>query len=187
MLADLSRLDSFLFCGLGSLADQIMVSTGRYVRFATQFGVYKIQRNILAIQQTLCNITEGADDSILSKAQRYWQLYDLGPKVSQNPTSSSVLTSCGRSRQCWRNCKARNPSSHSTNTTTCLIYSARWILKLLSVLAVARRTTGPAAYRHSLPSTPTGPSIMISSSTCTPSPLTTGINGHRAFSSCIAD
>jgi exocyst complex component 4 len=58
-----------------------MVSTGRYVRFATRFGVYKIQRNILAIQQTLCNITEGADDSILSKAQRYWQLYDLGPKV----------------------------------------------------------------------------------------------------------
>lgn len=59
-----------------------MVSTGRYVRFATQFGVYKIQRNILAIQQTLCNVTDGAEDSILNKAQRYWQLYDLGPKVS---------------------------------------------------------------------------------------------------------
>ena len=59
-----------------------MVSTGRYVRFATQFGVYKIQRNILAIQQTLCNVTDRAEDSILSKAQRYWQLYDLGPKVS---------------------------------------------------------------------------------------------------------
>lgn len=72
----------FLFCGLGSLADQIMVSTGRHVRFATQFGVYKIQRNILAIQQTLCNITDGAEDAILSRAQRYWQLYEIGPKVS---------------------------------------------------------------------------------------------------------
>jgi exocyst complex component 4 len=72
----------FLFCGLGSLADQIMVSTGRHVRFATQFGVYKIQRNILAIQQTLRNITDGAEDAILSRAQRYWQLYEIGPKVS---------------------------------------------------------------------------------------------------------
>ncbi|KAJ9101966.1 hypothetical protein QFC20_005115 [Naganishia adeliensis] len=71
----------FLFCGLGSLADQIMVSTGRYVRFATQFGVYKIQRNILAIQQTLRNITDGAEDAILSRAQRYWQLYEIGPKA----------------------------------------------------------------------------------------------------------
>lgn len=72
----------FLFCGLGSLADQIMVSTGRYVRFATQFGVYKIHRNILAIQQTLRNITDGAEDAILDRAQRYWHLYELGPKVS---------------------------------------------------------------------------------------------------------
>lgn len=59
-----------------------MVLTGRYVRFATQFGVYKIQRNILAIQQTLRNITDGAEDAILSRAQRYWQLYEIGPKVS---------------------------------------------------------------------------------------------------------
>ncbi|KAI5455480.1 exocyst subunit, variant 2 [Naganishia albida] len=71
----------FLFCGLGSLADQIMVSTGRYVRFATQFGVYKIHRNILAIQQTLRNITDGAEDAILDRAQRYWHLYELGPKA----------------------------------------------------------------------------------------------------------
>ncbi|KAJ9123257.1 hypothetical protein QFC22_001453 [Naganishia vaughanmartiniae] len=71
----------FLFCGLGALTDQVMVSSARFVRFATQFGVYKIERNILAIQQTLRNITDGAEDSNMDRAKRYWALYGIGPKA----------------------------------------------------------------------------------------------------------
>lgn len=71
-----------MFCGLGALTDQVMVSSARFVRFATQFGVHKIERNILAIQQTLRNITDGAEDTNMDRAKRYWALYGIGPKVS---------------------------------------------------------------------------------------------------------
>jgi exocyst complex component 4 len=46
------------------------------------FGVKKIKRNIMSMQQTLRGMVKGTTDNVLSRSLGYWDLYEEGPKVS---------------------------------------------------------------------------------------------------------
>ncbi|KZT53789.1 hypothetical protein CALCODRAFT_439643 [Calocera cornea HHB12733] len=71
----------FLFEGLGSLMDQLLVSGARYINLMNDHGVERIMRNLLALEQNLKTMTgDEARDADLSRARRYWAMFGGGPK-----------------------------------------------------------------------------------------------------------
>jgi len=71
----------FLFEGLGSLMDQLLVSGARYINLMNSHGVDRIMRNLLALEQNLKTMTgDEARDADLSRARRYWAMFAGGPK-----------------------------------------------------------------------------------------------------------
>lgn len=81
---------SFLFVGLDSLADTVLVSSGRFVRSISDSGLRKIERNIAAIQQALRNMLSGGSRIVLSNCRRYWQLYKIGPQVGHRKVAGTA-------------------------------------------------------------------------------------------------
>ncbi|EJU00084.1 hypothetical protein DACRYDRAFT_117671 [Dacryopinax primogenitus] len=71
----------FLFEGLGSLMDQLLVSGGRYINLMNSHGLERVLRNLLALEQNLKTMTgDEARDADLSRARRYWAMFAGGPK-----------------------------------------------------------------------------------------------------------
>jgi hypothetical protein len=72
---------SFIFRGLGSLADDLIVSSARYIRFCNAEGVRKIERNLLALQQSLKTLVDDPLGVDFERARSYWSLFFVGPNV----------------------------------------------------------------------------------------------------------
>jgi len=71
----------FVFEGLGTLMEHLLISNSRHIRFANAVGVQKIMRNMLAMQQNLKTITDASQDADFEKAKAYWNLFSLEPAV----------------------------------------------------------------------------------------------------------
>lgn len=71
----------FIFDGIGGLVEHLLVSNSRLIRFASDLGIQKMLRNLSALRQNLKTITGLPDDSDLTQAQIYYDLYTLGPTV----------------------------------------------------------------------------------------------------------
>jgi exocyst complex component 4 len=71
----------FIFDGIGGLVEHLLVSNSRLIRFANDFGIQKMLRNLSALRQNLKTITGLPEDSELSQAQAYYNLFSLGPTV----------------------------------------------------------------------------------------------------------
>ncbi|CUA68294.1 putative exocyst complex component sec8 [Neurospora crassa OR74A] [Rhizoctonia solani] len=69
----------FIFDGIGGLVEHLLVSNSRLIRFANNFGIQKMLRNLSALRQNLKTITGLPEDSELSQAQAYYNLFNLGP------------------------------------------------------------------------------------------------------------
>ncbi|ELU43372.1 exocyst complex component sec8 [Rhizoctonia solani AG-1 IA] len=69
----------FIFDGIGGLVEHLLVSNSRFIRFANDFGIQKMLRNLSALRQNLKTITGLPEDFELSQAQAYYNLFDLGP------------------------------------------------------------------------------------------------------------
>ncbi|KZV93778.1 hypothetical protein EXIGLDRAFT_612626 [Exidia glandulosa HHB12029] len=69
----------FVFEGLGLLIEHLLISHARSIRFANSFGIQKIQRNILAMQQNLKTIMDGPLEAELERAKKYYSLFSLAP------------------------------------------------------------------------------------------------------------
>ncbi|CCO35022.1 putative exocyst complex component sec8 [Rhizoctonia solani AG-1 IB] len=69
----------FIFDGIGGLVEHLLVSNSRLIRFANDFGIQKMLRNLSALRQNLKTITGLPEDSELSQAQAYYNLFSLGP------------------------------------------------------------------------------------------------------------
>ncbi|KAL5639427.1 hypothetical protein ACGC1H_006810 [Rhizoctonia solani] len=69
----------FIFDGIGGLVEHLLVSNSRLIRFANDYGIQKMLRNLSALRQNLKTITGLPEDSELSQAQAYYNLFDLGP------------------------------------------------------------------------------------------------------------
>ncbi|KAG9049709.1 hypothetical protein FS837_009354 [Tulasnella sp. UAMH 9824] len=74
------REKRFIFEGLGTLMEHLLISNARHVRFANDLGIKKIFRNILALQQNLKLLSDLPEDAEFGRARRYWELFLLTPQ-----------------------------------------------------------------------------------------------------------
>ncbi|CAB4383870.1 unnamed protein product [Rhizophagus irregularis] len=69
----------FIFEGLDSLMEHVLVNNAIYTRNLNKNGVMKMTRNILALQQNLKNIVETPGEISLERARRYYEMFNMGP------------------------------------------------------------------------------------------------------------
>ncbi|EGO02554.1 hypothetical protein SERLA73DRAFT_165642 [Serpula lacrymans var. lacrymans S7.3] len=74
----------FIFVGLGPLMEHLLISNARYIRFANKFGIKKIIRNILALQQSLKTVANGQQHTEFERAKAYYSLFFLPPQDMLN-------------------------------------------------------------------------------------------------------
>lgn len=82
----------FIFEGLSSLMDHLLIHNARYIRLANEHGMSKMMRNILALQQNLKNIGEGETllEVDFDRSRTYWEVFGKGPKVSAAAAANST-------------------------------------------------------------------------------------------------
>ncbi|KAJ6519646.1 Sec8 exocyst complex component-specific domain-containing protein [Mycena sanguinolenta] len=74
------RERQFVFIGLGNLMEQLLISGARHLRIPTAFGIKKILRNILALQQRTKTLTNDQQNTEFDKAKRYYSLFNISPQ-----------------------------------------------------------------------------------------------------------
>jgi exocyst complex component 4 len=67
---------------MSHLIDHMFVSSARSLKVINAAGVAKIQRNMLALQQTMRSINQSPADGVLHLSSVYWDMYNQDPKVS---------------------------------------------------------------------------------------------------------
>ncbi|KAL0071792.1 exocyst subunit [Marasmius tenuissimus] len=72
----------FVFAGLGQLMATVLISGARYLQSPNPFGIKKILRNVLALQQCVKTFTNAAQAEDLEKAKKYYGLFFKGPQAS---------------------------------------------------------------------------------------------------------
>ncbi|SCV70809.1 BQ2448_3571 [Microbotryum intermedium] len=70
----------FIFEGLSLLMDQLLISNARHIRLANQFGLSKMLRNILALQQNLKNLGDAPLQVNFDRSRKFWDVFGRGPK-----------------------------------------------------------------------------------------------------------
>lgn len=66
---------------MSHLVDHMFVASARGLKVVNPAGVAKIQRNMLALQQTMRSINQAAADGVLHLSSVYWDMYSQDPKV----------------------------------------------------------------------------------------------------------
>ncbi|SJL05584.1 uncharacterized protein ARMOST_08941 [Armillaria ostoyae] len=81
LILDTIRIDiRFIFVGLGYLMEHILIANARYLGVPTSFGIKKIIRNMLALQQSVKAITND-QNSEFEKAKRYYTFFFISPQA----------------------------------------------------------------------------------------------------------
>lgn len=62
--------------------DQLLISNSRHIRLANRFGLSKMMRNILALQQNLKNIGDSPLEVDFDRSRKFWEVFARGPKVN---------------------------------------------------------------------------------------------------------
>ncbi|KAG2120691.1 Sec8 exocyst complex component-specific domain-containing protein [Suillus discolor] len=70
----------FVFAGLEHLMEQLLISNARHVRMANGFGIRKIIRNTLALQQSVRTIGDDQQHAEFERAKSYYSLFFLTPQ-----------------------------------------------------------------------------------------------------------
>ncbi|TBU63725.1 Sec8 exocyst complex component-specific domain-containing protein [Dichomitus squalens] len=76
-LPDVER--KFAFEGMGHLMQHLLVSNARYIHSVNVYGIKKMNRNMLALQQNIKTITDDSDSTQFERAKRYYSLFLLSP------------------------------------------------------------------------------------------------------------
>lgn len=71
----------FVFEGLSSLMDGLLIRNSRHIRLANEHGQRKMLRNILALQQNLKTLGDEPLEVNFDRSRRFWDLFVQGPKV----------------------------------------------------------------------------------------------------------
>jgi exocyst complex component 4 len=61
--------------------EHLLISNARYVRMANGFGIRKIMRNTLALQQSVRTIGDDQQHVEFERAKSYYALFFLTPQV----------------------------------------------------------------------------------------------------------
>ncbi|KAF9457349.1 Sec8 exocyst complex component-specific domain-containing protein [Collybia nuda] len=75
------REQQFIFAGLGHLMEHMLISNARYLQLPSFFGIKKILRNILALQQSIKTITNDQKNAEFERAKRYYSLFFMSPQT----------------------------------------------------------------------------------------------------------
>ncbi|KAG0704359.1 Sec8 exocyst complex component-specific domain-containing protein [Suillus ampliporus] len=78
--AMLKEEHQFVFSGLEHLMEHLLISNARHVRMANDFGVRKIMRNTLALQQSVRTIGDDQQHAEFERAKSYYSLFFLTPQ-----------------------------------------------------------------------------------------------------------
>ena len=71
----------FVFEGLETLMEELLISNARSVRFANVHGIRKILRNVIAVRQNLKTLSSYCPKSEFDRAREFYGLFALGPQV----------------------------------------------------------------------------------------------------------
>ncbi|KIY62642.1 exocyst complex component sec8 [Cylindrobasidium torrendii FP15055 ss-10] len=71
---------NFIFVGLAEIMEHILISGARHLGLASKFGIKKMMRNILALQQAVKAITDD-ENSDFKRAKAYYSMYAAGPQA----------------------------------------------------------------------------------------------------------
>ncbi|KAL8293460.1 hypothetical protein RQP46_000161 [Phenoliferia psychrophenolica] len=82
----------FIFEGLSLLMDQLLISNSRYIRLANKFGLSKMQRNILALQQNLKNIGDTPLEVDFERSRKFWDVFGAGPTEMMNLIRTGAIS-----------------------------------------------------------------------------------------------
>ncbi|KAJ7169705.1 exocyst complex component sec8 [Mycena filopes] len=74
------RERQFVFMGLSNLMEELLISGARHLRLPTPFGIKKIMRNILALQQSIKTLTNEQQNTEFDRAKRYYSLFNISPQ-----------------------------------------------------------------------------------------------------------
>ncbi|KAJ6509353.1 exocyst complex component sec8 [Mycena vitilis] len=74
------RERQFVFMGLSNLMEQLLISGARHLRLPTAFGIKKLMRNILALQQSIKTLTNDPQNTEFDRAKRYYSLFNVPPQ-----------------------------------------------------------------------------------------------------------
>ncbi|KII94197.1 hypothetical protein PLICRDRAFT_171865 [Plicaturopsis crispa FD-325 SS-3] len=69
----------FVFAGLGDLMEHLLISNARNLRLVNNYGVKKIMRNMLALQQSIKTITDESEGTEFERSKRYYSLFFGSP------------------------------------------------------------------------------------------------------------
>ncbi|CCL98507.1 uncharacterized protein FIBRA_00506 [Fibroporia radiculosa] len=70
----------YMFEGLGLLLERLLISNARHIRTMNAFGIKKMTRNMLALQQNIKTITQDNQDADFERAKRYYSLFAISPQ-----------------------------------------------------------------------------------------------------------
>ncbi len=59
----------------------MLITSARHLRHPNTFGIKKILRNILALQQSVKALTEDTEDAEFEHAKEYFSLFFISPQV----------------------------------------------------------------------------------------------------------
>jgi exocyst complex component 4 len=61
--------------------EQVLISNARHLLLPTSFGIKKITRNMLALQQSIKTLTNDQEDTNFERAKQYYSLFFIAPQV----------------------------------------------------------------------------------------------------------
>ncbi|GAA5941737.1 exocyst subunit SEC8 [Sporobolomyces koalae] len=83
---------SFVFAGLSLLMDHLLITNARQIRLANSYGLSKMNRNILALQQNLKNIGNEPLEVEFDRSRKFWDLFGKGPRAMLDEIQDGNLT-----------------------------------------------------------------------------------------------
>lgn len=63
--------------------EYVLIKGARHLRRPNTFGIKKIKRNILALQQSIKTLTDDPQDAKFEHVQQYYTLFFITPQVSR--------------------------------------------------------------------------------------------------------
>ncbi|EKM84205.1 hypothetical protein AGABI1DRAFT_52016 [Agaricus bisporus var. burnettii JB137-S8] len=71
----------YVFTGLGHLMESMLISNARLLRLPNDYGIKKMMRNMLALQQSIKTLTNDQQLTEFERAKQYYSLYNLSPQA----------------------------------------------------------------------------------------------------------
>jgi len=67
--------------------EQMLISNARLLRLPNKYGIKKMMRNMLALQQSIKTLTNDQQNTEFERAKQYYSLYYLMPQVCSSAQS----------------------------------------------------------------------------------------------------